>query len=297
MKRKRIDLFDVILHIFMIYVMIITLYPFLNVLAISLNDSIDTVKGMNFIVPRKFTLNNYIEIFKGSNLLHATLISILRTIIGVVVGVIASTMLAYTISRDDYVFRKPVTTIFILTMYISGGLIPVYMLIRSLGLIGTFWVYILPGMISTFNVIVIRSFIDGIPSSLQESARIDGANDFVIYYKVIMPLCLPVIATVSLFIAVGQWNSWFDTYLYASGKQELSTLQFELMKILDNTNAASAYGSAQRDPNAVLTISSSVSPQSIRMAITMVATIPILLVYPFLQKYFVTGLTLGAVKS
>lgn len=294
-KRENGIIFDIFLYAFMTYVMIITLYPFLNVLAISLNDSIDTVKGMNFIIPRKFTFDNYIQIFQGSNLIHATMISVLRTVIGVVTGVLSSSMLAYTISRDDYVFKKFVTTIFILTMYVSGGMIPSYMLIRSLHLIGSFWVYVIPGLISTFNVIVIRSFIDGIPASLQESARIDGANDLVIFYKIIMPLCLPVIATVSLFIAVGQWNSWFDTYLYASGKQELSTLQYELMKILDNTTAASGYGKAQADPNAIQT--NAVSPQSIRMAITIVATVPILLVYPFLQKYFVTGLTLGAVKS
>ena len=208
----------------------------------------------------------------------------------------ASCMLAYTLSRQDYVFRKPIAIIFVITMYVSGGMIPAYMLIRNLGLLGSFWVYVIPGLISVFNVIVIRSFMEGLPISLQESARIDGANDLVIFYKIVMPLCLPVIATISLFIAVGQWNSWFDTYLYAGGNASLSTLQFELMKILDNTNAASGQSASMRDPNG-RAITNMVSPISIRMAVTIVATVPILLVYPFVQKYFVTGLTLGAVKS
>jgi putative aldouronate transport system permease protein len=296
MKKRNFNWFDVCLYLFMTYVMVITLYPFLNVLAISLNDSVDTIKGANFIIPRKFTMANYVEIFKGSNLSHAFFISVARTVIGVATGVISSSMVAFVISREDFVFRKFVTGIFLMTMYVSGGMIPGYMLIKELGLIGSFWVYIIPGLISTFNVIVMRSFIQGIPGSLQESARIDGANDFVIFYKIIMPLMLPVIATISLFIAVGQWNSWFDTYLYNAAKPELSTLQYELMKILDNTNAASAYGKAQTDPNAVAQ-TNAISPQAIRMAITIIATVPILLVYPFVQKYFVTGLTLGAVKS
>jgi putative aldouronate transport system permease protein len=295
-SRKKITLFDVILYLFMIYVMVITLYPFLNVLAISLNDSLDTVKGGIYLIPRKFTLQNYKEIFGYSNLERAFMMSVLRTVTGTLTGVASCCMLAYTISREDFVFRKHTTILFVLTMYVSGGLIPEYMLIKNLGLIGKFSVYILPGLISTFNVIVIRSFIDGIPISLQESARIDGANDFVIFYKIIMPLCIPVIATISLFIAVGQWNSWFDTYLYASGRQNLSTLQFELVKILQNTSASVGQNASRIDPNGNM-IRNFVSPQSIRMAITIVATVPILLVYPFIQKYFVTGLTLGAVKS
>ena len=300
MKLKKGDniLFDIFIYLFMIYILVVTLYPFLNVVAISFNDSLDTVKGTLFIIPRKFTFQNYITIFGSSNnnLPHAFFISVARTVIGTATGIIASSMLAYTLSREDYVFKKPIAIIFVITMYVSGGMIPSYMLIRNLNLIGTFWVYIIPGLISVFNVIVIRSFIEGLPISLQESARIDGANDFVIFYKIVMPLCLPVIATISLFIAVGQWNSWFDTYLYASGKTGLSTLQFELMKILDNTSAATGQSASMRDPNGKA-ITNAVSPLSIRMAVTIVATVPILLVYPFVQKYFVTGLTLGAVKS
>ena len=176
-------------------------------------------------------------------------------------------------------------------MYVSGGLIPEYLVIRNLGLINNFAVYILPGLISAFNVIVMRSFMDGLPEALYESAKIDGANDWTTFYKIVMPLCLPVVATISLFIAVGQWNSWFDTYLYARGNNSMTTLQYELMKIIDNASSNVDIN------NPLLQNASKSNPQSIKMAITMVATIPILLVYPFVQKYFVTGMTLGAVKS
>ncbi|WP_139905786.1 carbohydrate ABC transporter permease [Clostridium thermarum] len=292
-RRKKIGIFDMVLYIIMILVVIVTLYPFLNVLAVSLNDALDTVKGGIHIIPRKFTLANYKEIFQSNNnLVNAFIMSVLRTVAGTVAGVLCSTMLAYTLSRKDYILNKFVAVIFILTMYIGGGLIPEYLLIRNLGLINKFAVYIIPGLISTFNVIIIRSFIDNLPMALQESAKIDGANDFVIFYKIIFPLCLPVIATVSLFIAVGQWNSWYDTYLYARSNQGLSTLQYELMKILDNA-AASA---KPPDPNNPLP-QVNTNPESIKMAITMITTVPILLVYPFVQKYFVSGMTLGAVKS
>jgi putative aldouronate transport system permease protein len=291
--RKKIGIFDVVLYIIMILIVVVTLYPFLNVLAISFNDSLDTVKGGIHIFPRKFTISNYKEIFQSNNnLVNAFIMSVLRTIAGTVVGVLSSTMLAYTLSRKDYIFNKFVAVIFILTMYIGGGLIPEYLLIRNLGLINKFAVYIIPGLISTFNVIIIRSFIDNLPMALQESAKIDGANDFVIFYKIIFPLCLPVIATVSLFIAVGQWNSWYDTYLYARSNQGLSTLQYELMKILDNAAA----NAKPPDPNNPLP-QVGTNPESIKMAITMITTVPILLVYPFVQKYFVSGMTLGAVKS
>jgi len=291
--RKKVKMFDIVLIAFMAIIALITIYPFLNVLAISLNEATDTVKGGIHIWPREFSLQNYKEIFNGSSKLPTGLmISVLRTVVGTVTGVLASAMVAFVISRRDFVFNKLVTILFVLTMYIGGGLIPEYMLIKNIGLINNFAVYILPGLISAFNVIVIRSFIDGLPPALNESAMIDGANDFVVFTKIILPLCLPVIATVALFIAVSQWNSWFDTYLYARQSDGLTTLQYELMKVMSNASASSKV-----DPNNPLLQASSVNPESIKMAITMVATAPILCIYPFVQKYFVTGMTLGAVKS
>ena len=178
-------------------------------------------------------------------------------------------------------------------MYLSAGLIPAYMLIRHLGLINTFEVYILPGMIAAFNVFIIRSSMDGLPYVLQESAKLDGAHDLTIFFRIIFPLCKPVLATVALFVAVGQWNSWFDNYLYNARNDQLTTLQYELQKILQSTTVGQTAPRGQ----SVLEDLARVSPQSVKMAITIIVTVPILLVYPFLQKYFVKGMTLGAVES
>jgi putative aldouronate transport system permease protein len=294
MKKRKFTTFDVILLIFMLGVVVVTLYPFLNILAISLNDATDTARGGLHILPREFTWANYEHIFNGNDrLLGAFGMSVLRTVVGTVTGILASTMLAYTLSRRDFVFNGPVSFILVITMFVSGGLIPEFLLIRELGLMNNFLVYILPMLLNAFNVIVIRSFMDGIPIALTESAKMDGAHDFTIFWKIIIPLSLPVIATVSLFLAVSQWNSWFDTYLYARSNINLTTLQFELMKILDNTQMSAGditSGNAEYVANRT-------NPLSIQMAITIIATVPILLVYPFLQRYFVTGLTLGAVKS
>jgi putative aldouronate transport system permease protein len=179
-------------------------------------------------------------------------------------------------------------------MYVSGGIIPWYLLIINLNLNNTFWVYILPGLVGVWNVIVIRSFMDNLPRELTESAMLDGAGDFMIFSRIILPLCTPVLATVSLWVAVFQWNSWFDTFLFNAGRADLSTLQFELLKIIDNTNPNQAQGSSLRSD---IVSAAFVTPMSVRMACTVVVTLPILMVYPFIQKYFVSGMTLGAVKS
>jgi putative aldouronate transport system permease protein len=278
----------------MVLIIAVTLYPFLNVVAKSFNDPIDTVKGGVHILPRVPTIENYQDLFSaGSNLPAAFRMSVLRTIAGTATGVLSCAMLAFALSRREFIFRKLFTAMLVVTMYISGGLIPEYMLIRSLGLINTFGVYIIPGLISAFNVIIIRTFIQNIPVSLQESAKIDGANDIRIFFMIILPLCMPVLATVALFIAVGQWNSWFDTYLYARSVKALSTLQYELMKVLDSaqnvSSSADVYSEGLRNAKR--------NPEALKMAITVIATVPILIVYPFLQRYFVSGMTLGSVKE
>ena len=287
---------DVFILIFMVFIVVITLFPFLNVTAKSFNDPLDTVKGGVHIIPRAPTLQNYIGLFEtGSNLPIAFRNSVLRTVIGAASGVLCCAMFAYVLSRPDFIFRKSFTLILVITMYVSGGLIPEYMLIRNLGLVNNFWVYILPWLINAFNVIVIRAFMDTIPYSLQESAKIDGANDITIFFRIIFPLCKPVLATIALFIAVGQWNSWFDTYLYARGTTSLTTLQYELIKVLDSAQVSAS--SAQQDLQMLGTRLAARSPEAIKMAITVIATVPILVVYPFLQKYFVSGITIGAVKE
>ncbi|MGQ8872326.1 carbohydrate ABC transporter permease [Paenibacillus sp. TSA_86.1] len=288
--------FDAINITFMICLMIVTIYPFINMIAVSLNDANDAIRGGIYLWPREWTLDNYKYIFGESDIYHATLISALRTIIGTIVSVFCTAMLAYTLSRQEFVLRKFVTMFFVFTMYFSGGLIPGYLLIRDLGLIGSFWVYIIPGVIGVFNMIVIRSFIEGLPEGILESARIDGAGEFTTFIRVVLPLTIPAMATVSLFVAVGQWNSWFDVFLYNSSNKELSTLQYELMKILQ-TSTTAATSSASDVYQSAENTGVAVTPTSIRATMTIIASVPILMVYPFLQKYFVQGMTIGGVKG
>lgn len=291
-------LFTTFNTVFMICLVIVTLYPFLNTIAVSFNAGNDTIRGGIYLWPRAWTVQNYKAIFASGTIYDAFLISVARTVLSTVLNIFLTTMLAYTLSRREYVFRQPITVIFVLTMYFSAGLIPSYFLIKDLNLINSFWVYIFPSMISAFNMIVIRTYIGTIPESLMESARIDGAGDFKIFMRVVFPLCKPVLATIALFVAVGAWNSWFDAFIYTSSRQHLSTLQYELMKLLSSTmnsnsnpNVAAGVGMDQDSARALVT------PLSIRAAITVVASVPILLVYPFMQKYFVVGLNVGSVKE
>ncbi len=290
-------IFDTLNVLVLSLLVVFTLYPFINTLAVSLNDANDSIKGGIYLLPRDLSLDNYKYVFKEATIFHATLISILRTVIGTIVTVFCSAMVAYTISRPEFVLRKFVTIMFILTMYLNGGLIPNYLLMRDLDLIGTFWVYIVPGIIGVFNMIVIRSFIEGLPDGIIESARIDGAGEFRTFIQIVVPLALPALATVALFTGVYQWNSWFDVFLYNSEKVNLSTLQYELMKMLANSNSNSSMTSASAFANSANSSSSFVTPSSIRATMTIVASLPMIIVYPFLQKYFVKGMTVGGVKG
>ena len=286
--KSRDNILDYILLVVFIFIIILTLYPFLNVLAISFNDPIDTMRNINFIFPRQFTLSNYTYVFKENDLMTPMMLSVVRTLLGAGLGVVCTAMLAYVLSRKDFYFNKPFTILFVITMYVSGGLIPEYLLLmRTLKMGNNFLVYIIPGLIWVYNIILVRSFIEGLPIALQEAARVDGANDFIIWAKIILPLCKPVLATVALFMAVGQWNSFMDTYLYA---KKLPTLQYVLYEIMESATI-------KIDPHAAEQIRNAVSPLSVRMAITIIATVPIIIVYPFLQKYFVGGMTVGAVKD
>lgn len=282
--------------LFMLFVVAVTLYPFLHTLAVSLNDGSDTLAGGIYLWPRAWTMENYKAVFVSGTIYHAAFISVSRTIISTLVGVFLTTMLAYALAQPQYVFRKKIGLLFILTMYFNAGLIPNYFLIKNMGLLHNFMVYILPSLVSAFNLIIMRTYIRGLPYSLTESAKIDGAGDFRIFWKIIFPLCTPVLATVALFIAVGSWNAWFDTFLYASSDIKLSTLQYEMMKLLGSTM------STNNDPSMLAggqnnQVQAMVTPASIRSAITIVTAVPILFVYPFLQKYFVVGLNLGSVKE
>lgn len=290
-KIRKIDAFTIVNAIIMILLVIITLYPVLNTLAISFNDGTDALRGGIYLLPRKFTVKNYITVLHKNNLVTSAYITVLRTVIGTLLALITNAILAFIVSRKRFLFKKGLSFFWVVTMYVNGGMIPIFLLYKNLGLTNSFWVYVIPGMIGAFNMLVIRTYMNGIPDSLEESAQLDGAGYATIFWKIYCPLCKPVYATVALFVAVGQWNSWFDAMLYNRMSSNLSTMQYELMKLLSSvTNQGQ---SAEAMKNA----SGTVTPTSVRAAATIVTMLPIICIYPFLQKYFVTGLTLGGVKE
>ncbi len=291
-------IFTIINSGILILLSVLMIYPLLNTLAISFNDGLDAVKGGIHIWPRVFTLKNYDIVFHMYTIYDAFIISVTKTIVIVITNVFLTSMLAYAVSRSEFVLRKPITIIFVLTMYFNAGLIPNYLLIKDLHMINTFQAYWVPNIISAFNLIVIRTYMKSIPDSLMESAKIDGAGHFRIWWSIIMPLCKPTLAVIGLFVAVGSWNSWMDTLLYNSGNQKLSTLQYELQRLLASAMSAGTNQGGMAGASAIAGQGGNVTtPLSLRAAITIVSAVPILCVYPFLQRYFVTGLTIGGVKE
>ncbi len=296
--RKHYDIaFPIVNTIVLILLMFVTLYPVINTVAYSLNDGTDALKAGIGLWPRVFSFKSYQSILSDPAVYQAAWISASKTVIITLLNLFWTSMLAYTLARKEYVLRKVITTVMVLTMYINAGLIPNYLLItKVLHLQKSYWVYIIPTMFSCFNMIVLRTYIAGLPEALVESARIDGAGDIRIFWQIIFPLCKPVLATVALFVAVGSWNSWFDTHLYNASKTHLHSLQYLLKMKLATTQASSnaAKGTVDALTNSA---SSKTTPVTIRCAITVISTLPILVVYPFLQKYFVTGMVLGSVKG
>ena len=284
--------------IFLVLFVTITLYPVLNTVALSFNDGVDAVRGGIHLWPRIFTLSNYKTVLHQQNILTGAVVSVARTVLGTIFSLVTNALLAYIISRKRFLFRSQLSLFWVITMYVNGGMIPTLILYRNMNLTNSFWVYVIPGMVSAFNVLVMRTFMEGLPSALEESAMIDGANDFTIFTRIISPLCKPVYATVALFVAVGQWNSWFDNHIYTRGNDSLTTLQYLLYNYLNEAqrlanqikNTTNAAGMNQL-------VSNSISPKGIRMTITVLASLPIFMVYPFMQKYFVKGVMVGSVKG
>ncbi len=277
--------------IFMILFLLITLYPIINTVAISFNDGTDALRGGIYLWPRKWTFKNYLTVLQKDNLMTGAFITVARTVIGTFSALFVNAILAFIVSRKKFLFRKQLSLFWVITMYVNGGMIPTFLLYKNLGLTNSFWVYIIPGMVSAFNMLVIRTYMNGLPDSLEESAQLDGAGYMTIFTKIISPLCKPVYATVALFVAVGQWNSWFDAMLYNRMSSNLTTLQYELMKLLSSvTNQGSSMEAMKNAAGAV-------TPTSVRAAATILTMLPIICIYPFLQKYFVSGLTMGGVKE
>lgn len=293
-KRSEDRLFMAFVYTFLILVFLVTFYPFWNILVLSLNSADDAVRGGLYLWPRSFSLQSYQEILKDQEILTGIKVTLMRTAIGAPLTVLVISLLAFALSKKDLVGNKLISLFFIFTMYFGGGLIPYYMILKSVHLIDTFAVYIFPNLMNVFFVIIVRSFMQELPAEVEESAKIDGANDFQIYARVVLPICVPVLVTIGLFSAINQWNAWFDSYVFTY-KSELKTLQAVLVKILNQYQTQEFTSSSGQLADSAKRMA--VSSETIRMAATMVATLPIVLVYPFLQRYFVKGMTLGAVKS
>ncbi|MDD6175674.1 MAG: carbohydrate ABC transporter permease [Firmicutes bacterium] len=276
--------------IVMTFISLITLYPFIYILFYSLSTSGKVGTGLLFY-PRGFTFDSYKILFDGTaDIGQALLVSVARTTIGPALSLIVNAMGAFALSRKRLIGRKGFLVYVTLTMYFSSGMIPMYILMQKLHLAGTFWVYILPTMFSAFNMILIKTYMEGIPEALEESALIDGANDYVIFFRVTLPLCLPVLAAVVLFDCVNQWNAYSDAMIYNSMKPKLHTLQYVLMTFVD-TRASSLQEAQDKGQNQTF------NPITAKMALTVIVTVPILCVYPVLQKYFAKGILIGSIKG
>ena len=286
----------VIIYIFLAFLAFVTFYPFWNGLVISFNSGSDTAMGGVTFWPRDFTLENYGIVFQDNRLLNGFKISVLRTLIGTISSILVTSIFAYGMTKRELIGRKYYMIMCIVTMYFGGGLIPTFMLVRGLGLMDSFWVFIIPSLVSVWNMIIFRTFFNGLPSGLEESAKIDGCGNWGIFFKIILPLSGPVIATLSLFTAVSHWNEWFLPSIYINN-ENLLPIQTMLRQILNSNIMSEQMSNLDSASQAVLSRMQSVTSKSLSMATMMVATLPIIMVYPFVQKHFVKGVLVGSLKE
>ena len=297
-KKKRFTYGDVINVTVLLLFTFVCFYPFWYVFIGSISSPQIATRTLTFL-PKQITLFNYKETLNQEGIVQATIVSIARTLIGTGVSLIFTSFMAYLFTLRRMPARKFFYRMVIVTMYFSAGLIPTFLIYKTYGLLNTFWVYIIPGALSTYNMILIKTFIEnGVPTALSESAELDGAGCMTIFFKIILPLSTPILATIALFNAVGQWNSWFDSKIYNMASPQYDTLQYLLYKKLNEANNIAA---AAREGNASqvgeMLQKMSLTADSVRMTMTMIVTLPILCVYPFLQKHFVKGIMIGAVKG
>lgn len=287
--KQRFTVFDFINIILLTLFGLACFYPFYYIIIYSLSNPLQAIRGIYFL-PRNISLANYIQTLSGNNIPHAFFISISRTVLGTFLSVMWTAVYSYGISKQEMIFHKAIYRFMIVSMYFSVGFIPGYVTMLMYGFKNNFLVYIIPGLIGPGGVILMKTFFEQQPISLEESAMLDGAGYFKILFKIVMPICMPMIAAVSVFTAVGQWNTWADNMFYCPDPN-LLTIQMLLYNFL-------AQASARVNVNdADLFKQVKVTPMSIRMTITVIAILPIMMVYPFMQKYFVKGLLIGAIKG
>lgn len=294
MKEKKLNADsagNVIINVFMALVIFLALYPIWYTVVVSFNNSEDTLRGGIYWLPRQFTFESYKMVFQDRSILNAFVVTILKTVIGTVVSVFFTAMVGYTFSKKHIMGNRVYTIIGTVTMFFGGGLIPTFILYKNIGLYDNFLVYILPAMFNFYNMIIFMSFFRELPAGLEESAKLDGANDFTIFIKLIFPLSMPVVATIALFNGVAQWNDYFTGVMYINdaAKQPIQTF---LYRIIASASASKAVVSMPAGISV-----QQVSSQSVRLATMVVTTLPIVCVYPFLQKYFVKGMLIGSIKG
>lgn len=291
--------FKVFNIIFMVAVIAVTLCPYLNVLAKALNDGQDSMRGGIYLWPRKVTLENFRVLLADSSLYLAAVVTILRVVIATLLSLLVQFMTAYALSKKLKGF-KIVNLYFTVPMFLTGGVIPLYILFSSIGLLNNFWVYIIPWLFNFYYIIIIRSYIQtSIPDSVIEAAQIDGVGEWGMLFRMVLPLSKPILATIALWIIVYNWNDWSAT-LYYIDNTNLHTLQYKLMQTIKETERMNALIQeaiqSGQDVEGMIN-SMKVTTDSMVSAQIIVVTLPVICIYPFLQKYFVHGITLGAVKG
>lgn len=280
--------FDLLNVILMLGLCVITLYPFYNIVITSFNDPTDAARGGITLWPRVFSVDNYRIVFRDENMLHAFVVTIARTLLGTATAVLFTGAFAYGISKSELIGRRFFLMMAIVTMYFSGGIIPYYLVVaKYLHLKEDFLVYIIPNLFNVFNAIIMLTFFRALPKEIEESAKIDGANDLRIFFQLVLPVSKPVLATIALYNAVFHWNAWYDAMLF--GGDKLPTLQQILMQIISSNSNVSQLAS-QLGFGAV-------SAASLKLATMVITTLPIVFTYPFVQKYFVQGVMIGSVKG
>ncbi len=288
--------FNVINYLFFALFTLVCIFPFYYLFINTISDNQLVSLGQITLLPKGIHLENYVQVLKIEGLADAALTSVARTVLGTIWAVGGSAFLGYLVTKKETWHRKLFYRLIIITMYFNAGLIPWYMNMRMLGFLDSFWAYVIPWLVSPYNVILVKTFIENVPQSLEESAHLDGAGYIVSFTKVILPLITPIMATLAIFTAVYQWNSFIDTMvLMPSGKHY--TLQYVLYKYQNEANAMAAMMRSTQNSSSIANLATKQTALSVRMTVAMVVVFPILLVYPYFQKYFVKGIMIGAVKG
>ena len=290
MKKRKMSLFDFVVVLICVLSILLCVFPFFNVIAISLSSNSMILANRVYLWPQELTLDAYHTVFCDPSTLHSFLFTVTLTAVYFAFSMFMTVCCAYPLSRKDLMGRKYIMAFILFTMYFSGGLIPTYLLLKQLKLINTFWVLVLPGMLSTFNMIILRTFfVNSIPESLIEAAQVEGCGELRILTRIVLPLSKPVLATLSLFYIVARWNGFSDALYYVSDSS-LYPLQYRLYQII-NSNMATDTSLLENIRQATI------NPESIKSASIICTITPIIIVYPFLQKYFVKGVMIGSVKG